>query len=321
MTQVAKLTASDGTANNYLGYSVAISGNAIVAGAPNSNDYSGAAYVFVKPTGGWTNMTQTAELTASGPNQGLGNSVAISGNAVVAGSPDGSNGEPGAAYVYVKPATGWKNMMQTARLTASDGLDYDGFGQTVAMSANTVVVGTLGRQIAYLFVQPMSGWANGTQTAKLTAPTTSFSVGVSGNGVVVGDPYVTVGSNQYQGAAYVFVEPAQGWKDMPSTATLTASDGASQDEFGYAVTINGNQIFVGSPFARIGSNSDQGAAYQYTKPSTGWKTTSHFNAKLVASDGAKDDELGWSLSFGGNLLLVGAPGHTSQQGAAYLFTP
>ena len=68
--QQARLTASDATSFDGLGYSVAISGNTVVVGSPYQsfgNDAAqGAVYVFVMPGGGWaTDTTQTAELTAS----------------------------------------------------------------------------------------------------------------------------------------------------------------------------------------------------------------------------------------------------------------
>jgi hypothetical protein len=322
MTQAAKLTASDGAVNDYVGYSVGFSGNTVVAGAPNADGDVGAAYVFVKPASGWANMTETAKLTASGSHQGVGNSVAISGNTVVVGSPDYNVFGPGAALVYVKPATGWASMTQTATLTSSDGQTYDSFGSAVAMSGNTIVAGAQNRTEVYLFVEPSGGWADTTQTALLTAPTTGFSVGVDGDTVVVGNPYVTIGSNYAQGAAFVFVKPASGWTNIKQpTATLTAADGAANAWFGYAVAVNGSRIVTGAPFATIGSNTDQGAAYSFVKPSTGWKSTSHFNAKVVASDGAKGDEFGWSVTIGGNMLLAGAPGATSQHGAAYISGP
>ena len=90
--QQAKLTASDGAADDFLGDSVAVSGNTIVAGAPNAmvngNADQGAVYVFVHPRGGWANATETAKLTASdgAANDGLGASVGISGDTVVAGA-------------------------------------------------------------------------------------------------------------------------------------------------------------------------------------------------------------------------------------------
>ena len=85
--------------------------------------------------------------------------------------------DQGAAYVFTEPGSGWANMTQTAKLTASDGAADDRFGDSVSISGNTVVVGApnatvggnSGQGAAYVFTEPGSGWANMTQTAKLTA--------------------------------------------------------------------------------------------------------------------------------------------------------
>lgn len=324
MTETAQLTASDGTVNDYLGYSLAISGNTIVAGSPNANTYLGEAYVYVKPASGWGNMTETAKLTPSDNYSTLGASVAISGNTVIVGATDTSNNAAGTAYVFVKPPTGWTSMAPTAKLTPSDGQAYDEFGYSAAISGNTVVVGSYSRARAYVFVEPSGGWADTTQTARLGVPGEAIgsAVSISGDTIVAGSPYATIGSNYAQGAAYIFVKPANGWTSMTPTATLTASDGAAGDELGYSVAISGGQIVTGAPFAAYGSSAErQGATYRFIKPSTGWKTTSHFTAKVGASDGAKGDQFGWSVSLGGNLLLVGAPSATTAEGEAYLFEP
>ena len=92
--QAAELTASDGGVADMLGQSVAISGRVIVAGAPEAtvaaNEDQGAAYVFVEPPGNWANAHETAKLTASSgaAEDALGQSVAISGDTVVAGAPE-----------------------------------------------------------------------------------------------------------------------------------------------------------------------------------------------------------------------------------------
>ena len=144
--QQAVLTASDGAVLSELGYSVAISGNTVVVGAAGGH----AAYVFTESGSGWANMTQVAKLTASDGNAYAGGqfgaSVAISGNTIVVGAP--GQGE-GAAYVFSEPASGWTNMTQTAELTASDGALNPptgigaNFGDAVAISGNTVVVGAI----------------------------------------------------------------------------------------------------------------------------------------------------------------------------------
>jgi hypothetical protein len=81
LTETAKLTASDGTTGDSVGYSVAISADTVVAGAPNQSNDSGAVYVFSKPAAGWRNATQAAKLLASGGQAGdaFGTYVAFSG--------------------------------------------------------------------------------------------------------------------------------------------------------------------------------------------------------------------------------------------------
>ena len=93
-SEVAKLTASDGAADNYFGVSVATNGNTVVVGTDESNSiYGGAAYIFTEPASGWASMTQTAEITQgaiAAVDFNFGDSVAISGNTVVVGAPDDS---------------------------------------------------------------------------------------------------------------------------------------------------------------------------------------------------------------------------------------
>jgi hypothetical protein len=148
MTQTAELTNTGNFAEVGFGSSVAISGDTVVAGAPQAyvglDVQAGAAYVFVEASSGWTNMTQTAELSASDgeANDALGTSVAIAGDTVVAGAPDaqiGANANQGAVYAFVEPASGWTNMTQTAKLTASDGEADDILGSSVAASGDIVV--------------------------------------------------------------------------------------------------------------------------------------------------------------------------------------
>ena len=149
-TETAKLTASDGAADDSFGHSVAVSGDTVVVGAwvdnvgPNANQ--GSAYVFVKPGGGWVSATETAKLTASdgAGNDRLGQSVAVSGDTVVGGAyfdNVGTNADQGSAYVFVKPGGGWASATETAKLTASDGAGTDRLGPSVAVSGDTVVVG------------------------------------------------------------------------------------------------------------------------------------------------------------------------------------
>jgi hypothetical protein len=353
----ARRTASDGPVRGDLGDSVSISGDTLVVGAPDAavgvNTDQGAAYVFTRSGSAWLEI---AELTASDGmvNDDFGTSVSISGNTIVVGEPGAYFGvaRAGAAYVFSEPATGWANMTQTAKLTPSDGAEGDLFGDSVAVSGNTVVVGADGAcageaiayegppGAAYVFAEPAAGWANMTQTAKLTAANTAsdddfgWSVAISGNTVVVGAAQATVGGNIYQGAAYVFTEPAAGWADMTQTAMLTASDGAAWGDFGDSVSISGNTVVVGSyPFERICAGLMEpagyqpplvvvhGAAYVFTEPGGGWADMTQTAKLTVSDDAGGNDGFGDSVAICGNTIVVGAnePYPATHPSSAYVF--
>ncbi len=130
-------------------------------------------------------------------------------------------------------------------LTSSDGAAGDGFGTSVSISGSTIVVGAsahavsghAGQGAAYVFTASGSTWS---QAAELTASDGAAgdgfgtSVGVSGSSVTVGAPGHAVSGHAGQGAAYVFTLSGS---SRPQSGELTASDGASGDQFGDAVTI------------------------------------------------------------------------------------
>ena len=126
------------------------------------------------------------------------------------------------------------------------------------------------------------------------------------------------------GAAYVFSKPIAGWADTSASAKLTASDGASGDRFGYAVSASGSTVLVGGPGNENGEGT--GAAYVFTEPDTGWSNTSS-SAKLTASDGAAGDWFGHAVSVSDEFIAVGAHGsdavagtqESEDSGAVYAF--
>ena len=267
-------------------------------------------------------IIEDARLVASDGEAGdaFGFSVAVSGETVVVGAfadDIGANTDQGSAYVFVRPAGGWAGALaENAKLIASDGVAFEDFGISVAVSGDTVVVGALignvgddnGQGSAYVFVKPAGGWAGlPTQAAKLTAsdgtPFDFFgdSVAVSGDTVVVNAPFGDVGQNREQGSAYVFVKPAGGWAGQPQeNAKLVASDGAANDfsfslGFDESVAVSGDTVVVGAAGHDVGTNTDQGSAYVFVKPVGGWAGTLTESAKLTASDGAAGNLFGSSV--------------------------
>lgn len=318
--EIGVLSLASAQPGSGLGHSVAISGDTVVGGGL----YAESAYVFVKPGSGWASGFETATLTASdgGLSNWFGISVAISGDTIVVGAESAPGG--GAAYVFVKPVSGWVDMTETAKLTASDGGGF--LGSSVGIDGDTVVVGARaasGGGAAYAYEKPVSGWVSVTETAKLTSTVASSewfgaAVAVSGDCIVVGARRkVTVAGSR--GAAYVFEEPAGGWVNGTETARLTTSSGAQQDGFGGAVSVSGQAIVAGADFADIKTYADQGAAYLFQRPQSGWVTATE-TAMLFATDGGVGSQLGVSVALDGDTVFVGSANHLLR-GSAYVFEP
>ncbi len=122
-----------------------------------------------------------------------------------------------------------------------------------------------------------------------------------------------------QGAVYVFTEPNGGWASETEAAKLTASDGARFDSLGASVAISSNSLVAGAPDASVNSQPGEGAAYVFTEPTGGWANETE-TAKLTASDGAENDDIGSSVGISGGKVAVGAPGRTTDLGAVYVFS-
>ena len=151
-TEQAKLAAADGASGDFFGFSIAVSGEMAVVGAPSppvgsGADDPGGAYVFVRSGSVWTEQAKLAAADGAGGDS-FGGAVSVSdGTAVIGsrgpagfGSPGGSGSSsgPGAAYVFARDGASWT---QRAKLTADDGMNGDLLGASVAVSKGTVFIG------------------------------------------------------------------------------------------------------------------------------------------------------------------------------------
>jgi len=327
--QSAKLIGSDSAAIDYFGFDIAVSGDTAIVGAPYHSaglTDRGAAYIFVR-TG--TTWTQQAKLTAGDAAAGdlFGYSVAISGDTVVVGAYLDNVGftDQGSAYVFTRSGTVWSQQQQ---LTAADGAAEDYFGFSVALSGDTIVVGALENDInavndnmgsAYVFVRNGASW---TQQARLLASGGAAndlfgnSTAIGGETVIIGALTDSVGTNNAQGSAYVFVRNGASWTQQ---AQLFAADGEANDTFGNSVAINGDSAVIGAFGDNTGTNPDQGAAYVFTRSGTVWSQ----QAKLNGDGGAANDTFGDDVAISRDTIVVGASGDDANfidQGSAYVFT-
>lgn len=314
-TEQAYLKPSNPDAQDLFGLAVAISGDTVVVAAPtedgdgsdpsdDSRDNAGAVYVFVRD--GLGNWTEQAYLKASNPDalDLFGHSVGIAGDTVVVAAPgeDGDGSSPpnngavlaGAAYVFVRDGLGaWT---QQAYLKASNAEADDLFGTSVAISADTVVVGA----------RAESG--DGSGPASNGAPRA--------------------------GAAYVYVRDGLGaWAEQ---AYLKASNLEAEDLFGTAVAIDGDTLVVSAERESSDGSDPMdnsafraGAAYVFEADGLGGWVESGY---LKASNADLEDAFGWSVAVAGDVVAIGAtkergngadPSDDSlvDAGAAYVYGP
>jgi hypothetical protein len=298
-SQQAYLKASNTGLDDRFGESVAISGDTLVVGAmwessnakgingAQDNDLasiSGAAYVFIRTNGEWS---QQAYLKASNTGDGdqFGYSIALSGDTLVVGAPfedgkatgvdgdqdDDTRSAAGAAYVFTRTESVWS---QQAYLKASNTDAADRFGESVALSGDTVVVGAFRED--------------------------SNDTGVNGDG--------TDNLSIFAGAAYVFTRTEGDWNQQ---AYLKASNTGANDNFGISVAVSGDTLVVGANIE--GSNAKgvnggetndlaagSGAAYVFTRIEDVWSQ----QAYLKASNTESGDSFGRSVAISGDTLMV-----------------
>ena len=246
--QLHKLTATDATAYDFSGLSVAISGGIAIVGAYRPADNaSSSAYLFDVTTG-----QQLHKLTADDPGAGaFGWSVELSGSIAIVGRP-WDNATAGSAYLF-DATTG----QQLYKLTADDTAEGDAFGERVAISGGIAIVGAVGDDdacpadpqcksgSAYLF-----DVATGAQLHKLTADDAEAgdffaSVAISGGIAIVGaqrdDDTCPGNADCDSGSAYV-LDVATG----AQLHKLTAADSAAEDIFGAFVAVSGGIAIVGA---------------------------------------------------------------------------
>ncbi|MCI1729306.1 MAG: FG-GAP repeat protein [Chiayiivirga sp.] len=191
-----------------------------------------------------------------------------------------------------------------------DGSALDHFGQSIALSGNTAVVGvandTLDAELsaqgsAYVFVRDNGGaWS---LQAKLVAIDAGFTDGFGGAVALDGDTAVigaTGAGPLNQGAAYVFVRQGAAWSQQQ---VLLHSTPASGDRFGLAVAVSGNTVVVGADNRDVNGNDRQGAAYVFARSGEVWSQ----QAQLVAADGSVFDGIGETIAIDTDTVLVGDP--------------
>ncbi|MDQ3798554.1 MAG: hypothetical protein M3384_03810, partial [Acidobacteriota bacterium] len=288
------------------GGSAAISGETVLVGVRGADNEDGLAGVYVRSGTSWSLQAFLGENEDS-TSDTFGFSVAIDGDTAVIGAPYddiGASREQGSAYVFVRSAATNTWAFQ-AKLTAADGANGIAFGSDVAISGNTIVVGTgiifvsyttsANAEAAYVFVRSGETW---TQQQKLAppdgAPGEAFgsTVSISGETIVVGAPFH---STPDRGAAYVFARSGGAWSQQQKL--FVASPGQNDTHYGYSVAVSGDTIIVGAP--RYGAGGSIHAYVRSAAEPTMWI----LQQIMSAGDTNICDSLGLEVALSGNTLI------------------
>ncbi|HEX9962394.1 MAG TPA: BACON domain-containing carbohydrate-binding protein, partial [Pyrinomonadaceae bacterium] len=288
------------------GGSAAISGETVLVGIRGADNEDGLAGVYVRSQTTWSLQSFLADDEDSSGDD-FGYSVAIDGDTAVVGAPFddlGASREQGSAYVFVRSAATNTWAFQ-AKLAASDGAPGISFGSDVAISGNTIVVGTgivfvsfttsVNAEAAYVFVRSGETW---TQQQKLTppdgAPGEAFgsTVSISGETIVVGAPFH---GTPDRGAAYVFARAGAVWSQQQKL--FAPNPGQNETHYGYSVAVSGDTIIVGAP--RYG-NGGQIHAYIRSNTEPAWT----LQQIMSANDTNVCDALGLEVALSGNTLIA-----------------
>lgn len=206
-----------------------------------------------------------------------------------------------------------KQWVQQDKLIASNGASRDNFAGSVAMLGDLAMIGApsfFAEPSVYLFARSGTRWVeHGMLVTSEVKAGDRFGVAIamSGDTALIGASYA-----DDSGAAYIFTRAGDEWLQR---AKLTADDGASWDEFGSDVALDGDTALVGAYYAA----SQHGAAYVFTRSGSTWTQ----QARLVAPDGAPNEGFG-EVALRGDTAVVAALAYqgsdtTGSQGAAYVY--
>lgn len=318
-TETQKIYPSDNSVNKLFGFCMVMSGNYLFVGAQKDsqteND-SGAAYVFENQNGTWTEI-QKLKASDAASSDLFGTSIAFNNGVLVVGSSladTGGNSNTGAAYVFENQNGTWT---ETQKLVAGGASANDRFGENLATVDNFIFVGAtyesaghLNSGAVYVFENQNGTW---TQTQKLkssdinTYDLFGYTVAASNN-YMVASSYLDDFENT--GSVYVFENQNGTWTEVQK---IKASDPTQNDYFGVGLEIKDDTIAVGAYGKDVTADFD-GAVYVFKNQNGTWTEVS----KLISSDPTTGARFGQYVSLATDKLIVSSVGDTGYQGAVFV---
>lgn len=310
-TWTLQQTLYESTITNRFGRSVAVNSNYGVVAIPYYYSDVSAIKIYYK----YNNTKFYPEDLITFHDEGPVESVAIYDDRIVAGFPQ-ANSDKGKVFVFKK-----ENGVWTQEQVLQANPEYKQFGQSVSINGNKIAVGAPNYQkgMGYVFEYSNNTWI---QKATLfasdwnTGDKYGYSISLFGNVVAIGSPNDDNKFGNNAGSIYVYSRINGVWGNE---VKLLASDGATEDWFGYSVSLNSTNMTVGSPYDDNDQFNKNGSVYIFRKNSLGWKQV----FKLLPEEKKSSQYFGSSVSLSENYAFVGAPHEQMQNGvvsgAAYAY--
>lgn len=310
-----RIVALDLASGDLFGSAVALSGNTLAVAAPGQTP--AAVYVFVLDGASWV---QQARLPApdGSASAGFGVALALEGERLLIGA-DRAQSRSGAAFVYLRSGVNWS---QEQRLSLDIPASGDRFGQSVALSADTALIGAPGRAgltpgsfavgAAYVFTRELGSWSLQSElraNAGASGDSYGYALSLDGDRALVGAPLAAAGL----GSVYVHERASAIWSQQ---AQLTSAAGLVGDRLGWSVALAGDFAVAGAPYAQ----GSCGAATVFRRVGGNW-----IEAPGAGVANPRFGQLiGWSVASDSQRFLLGSPGYSGandHRGAAYWFDP
>jgi hypothetical protein len=311
------VVASDYAADDNFGYSCSVYDDSLAVGTPNSAGGVGSVYLYSYDAA-WTFVRK---YVSDAPSTGFGSSVSIQGERLFVL-------EYGSSTVHVFEGTSVTQKLSgiafgvlSTTLVVSDSTDVKFYAyesasfalkqtlslanvKSVFVSPTYVALGIPSGNLVNVYTYSTNWTLYAALTSNDVSTDDNFGCCVAGTSefIVVGATgFDSKGLNAADaGAVYAFTKTGTAWAQ---SVKFTSGDSQAHDYFGFCAAASENRIVVGSYHKTVGGIS-RGAAFVYSKNGTGWNR----NEVILASDGAEDDYLGYSVAITSRYLVVGASG-------------
>lgn len=323
--QGAKLVGTGAVGAAAQGYAVSLSadGNTALVGGYGDNSNRGAAWIFTRSSGVWTQ--QGDKLVGSGAvgiaGQGSAVSLSADGNtALVGGYSDNNNS--GAAWIFTRSSGVWTQKGDKLVGSGAVGAGYQGSALSLSADGNTALIGGYNDNTAtgatWVFIQSNGLWTQegtklvGTGATGAASQGIAVSLSADGNTALIGGQ----GDDTNIGAAWVFTRSSSTWTQQGAKFFGTGATGSAYQGKGVSLSADGNTALIGG----YNDNAASGAVWFFTRSAGVW---SQQGTKFVGTGagGAGAQGLGLSLSADGNTAAVGGFGDSTNIGATWIYVP